>query len=170
MEFKLYTKLLCHRLIKILNTVLTLSGGVTAMTAVTLSLLAISKQLYLVRDQAAWASIMLVVLVLSVANIAIAIIVLFLTRITKFEGLLQTMQKAKGLQLYVKVEAYTVSALMTIGLLSFPFYTQGASFATFPGDPWWVKAISLSTLISWLTGLLRMLQLITWGCDLRIRK
>ena len=112
---------------------------------------------------------MLVVFVFSVANVVMAIIMLLLARITKFEGFTQIRQNPKGLQLYVKIEAYIVGALMAISLLSFGLHTQGADFATFRGDRWWVEATSGSALIAWLAGLLRVLQRITWDCGLPIK-
>ncbi len=159
MNIKYCIRLFCHRLIQYLNILLFASGVVMSMAAITLSLLVISKRLYLVEDRAMWSLVMLVALGVAIINIFLELVVLILSRVTKFEG---AWHPSEGSRRYVKIEACTVLVLMGITMFSFDYYTGGCDFSTFQGDPWWVAATKMPWRISMCTSVLRAIQLITW--------
>ncbi len=159
MNIKCSIRSFCHRLIQYLNILLFASGVVMSMVAITLSLLVISKRLYLLEDRAMWSLVMLVALGVAIINIFLELVVLILSRVTKFEGV---WHPSEGLRRYVKIEVYTVLVLMGITMFSFDYYTGGCDFSTFQGDHWWVVATKMPWRISMCTSVLRAIQLITW--------
>lgn len=157
-------KVICHRIIQFLNAVLIVSGQVMAVLSAGLSLLAISKQLFLVQNQAAWSVAVVIAFGVAVLNVILTIILLILSRVTKY-SFPRIKQHKKGVYLYVRVEMLAIAALMLLANAAFRLYTGGHGITTWTGDHWWVVAIQATWWISGFAILTIALQLLTWGID-----
>lgn len=98
------------------------SGQVTALVAVGLSLLAISKQLFFVQNQTVWSKAVVIAFGVSVLNVILTIILLILSRVTKY-SFPRIKQHKKGVYLYVRVEMLAIAALMLLANAAFRLYT-----------------------------------------------
>lgn len=157
-------KAICHRMIQFLNAVLIVSGQAMVAVSVALCLLCISKQLYLVQNQAAWFKAVVIAFGVSVLNVILTIFMLILSRATKY-SFPQIKQHKKGVYLYVRVEMLAIAALMLLANAAFRLYTGGHGITTWTGDHWWVVAIQATWWISGFAILTIALQLLTWGID-----
>ena len=169
MDIKLRIRFLCHRLIQCLNAVLIISSQVMVAVSVVLCLLCISKQLYLVQNQAAWSKAVGIGFGVSVLNVTLTIFMLILSRVAKY-SFPKIKQHKKKVGLYLRTECNVGVALMLLTALAFKIYTGGADFATWQGDPWWAVAAQATWWISFFALFTNTLQLLTWGLDLRASK
>lgn len=157
-------KVICHRIIQCLNAVLIVSGQVMALVAMGLSLLAISKQLYLVQNQTVWSKAVVIASGVSLLNVILTIFMLILSRATKY-SFFRIKQHRNVVYLCMRVETLVIAALALLANGFFRFYTGGHGMLSWQGDHWWVGAIGATWLISWFAVLTIALQLLTWRID-----
>ena len=156
-------KAICHRMIQFLNAVLIVSGQAMVAVSVALCLLCISKQLYLVQNQAAWFKAVVIAFGVSVLNVILTIFMLILSRATKY-SFPQIKQHKNGVYLYMRVEMLATAALASLSNGFFRLYTGGGTLS-WQGDHWWVVALNATWFISCSAILTIALQLLTWRVD-----
>lgn len=163
MDIKLRIRFLCHRLIQCLNAVLIISSQVMVLVAVTLCLLAIFKQLYLIQHQAACLKFFLISCGIAILDSVLMLFVLILSRATKY-NFPKIKQHDKKVSLCLQTELKIIGALMFLTVITFRLYTGGHDDHTWPGDHWWIVALQATFFISWLVALTIVFQLLTWRC------
>lgn len=162
--FKGHIRRISHGFIQCLNAVLIVSVQAMAVVSIGLSLLAISKQLYLVQNQAMWSMAVVIAFGISVLNVILTIFMLILARVTKY-SFPRIRKHKEGVYLYMRVEMLAIVALMLLANAAFRLYTGGHGITTWSGDHWWVVAIQTTWWTSGFAVLAIASQLLTWGVD-----
>lgn len=147
-----------HSFIQYLNIGFFVSGRVVAVVAVVLNLLIFSKQLFLVKNQAAWGTAMKVAFAVALVNLLLSIPVFM--RAAKLEC---NIPKMKGIGRYLLAEFFAIQALMVSTPIFFYIHTGGKGITSWEGDPWWVFVFNMNWLISWCATLGSLFQALMWG-------
>lgn len=154
MRDKVLVRRAFRQFIQYLNIGLFVCGQVVAVVAAGFSLLIITKQLFLVKNQAAWGMAMWIALGVAVCNVLLSIPV-FLCAV-KMECYIP---KIKKIGSYLIAEYITMLILMLLTTLFFFIHTGGEGFTTWQGDYWWVIATKTSWVISWCAHLTTIFQI-----------
>lgn len=155
---KTWMRRLSKHFIQYLNIGFFVSGRVMAVTAAGFSLLIFSKQLFLVKNQAAWGTVMKVAFAVALVNLFLSIPVF--GRAAKLEC---SIPKMKGIGRYLLAEFFAIQALMVSTPIFFYIHTGGEGLISWTGDRWWVIATKMAWLISWCAALGSLLQSFIWG-------
>lgn len=147
-----------HSFIQYLNIGFFVSGRVVAVVAVVLNLLIFSGQLFLVKNQAAWGTVMKTVFAVALVNLFLSIPVFL--RAAKLEC---NIPKMKGIGRYLLAEFFAIQALMVSTPIFFYIHTGGEGLVSWKGDRWWVIATKMAWLISWCVSLGSLFQALMWG-------
>lgn len=147
-----------HSFIQYLNIGFFVSGRVIAAAAAGFSLLIFSKQLFLVKNQAAWGTVMKTVFAVALVNLFLSIPVF--VRAAKLEC---NIPKMKNIGQYLLAEYYAMMALFVLTMPFFYIHTGGIGITSWEGDPWWVFADKMTLLITWCAGLESLFQALMWG-------
>lgn len=147
-----------HSFIQYLNIGFFVSGRVVAVVAVVLNLLIFSKQLFLVKNQAAWGTAMKAAFAVALVNLLLSIPVFL--RAAKLEC---NIPRIKNIGQYLLVEYFAMIALFVLTTPFFYIHTGGIGITSWEGDPWWVFAYKITGLITWCAGLESLFQVFMWA-------